>query len=116
MEGVTIVLSLLALIVTAVLGFLIGKRNEQSHIAVRDSDVYEGIVKRKQEHNTLQKSVPQLHYEASKESDAVVKRLQEAPNEEIVDIFMDAFGTDPPNFGYGSGYKNGIGSTRPNDL
>lgn len=93
------VMGLIIGLLTLVIGFFLGKRVENNHTAVKDSDLLEGIAKRKVDRERYEKSIFQIEHEAKKASEAVTKKLKEAPNEEIVDMFYDAFGHDPPSDG-----------------
>ena len=78
-------------ILAGVIGLLAGKRVNEKHTVVSDKDVMDGVVLRKMHEGKLASNHRQTLHNAQVESEKVSQQIKEAPNEEIVRMFIAAF-------------------------
>lgn len=90
------VIGLIVGLVLAIAGFLFGRRSEQKHTVVRDSDILDGVHKRAYWGVALRQEAIKVTEDEKRRSEEVSKKIKEAPNEEIVSMFVDAFGSPAP--------------------
>ncbi len=78
-------------VILAIVGAILGKRVGDKQAIVTRKDVLDGIITRK----VLQGEIAATHQEAVAkamvETERVTKQIKEAPNDEIVRMFHDAF-------------------------
>lgn len=89
MEGT--VIGLIVGLIIAAIGGVAGLRLGKRQAVVSQQDIMNGIVTRKAQSNTLKEDHRHALHEAKVRADEVSKQIKEAPNEEIVRMFIDAF-------------------------
>lgn len=78
-------------IVLAIVGAILGKRAGDRNAVVSRKDVTDGIIKRKILRGEVEVTHQEAIVKAKAETERVTKQIKEAPNEEIVRMFHDAF-------------------------
>lgn len=78
-------------LIIAIIAGIFGKRIGEKQAVVTKRDIVDGIVIRKIRGDTLEKTYQAAMHDAKVRGDEVSQQIKEAPNEEIVRMFIDAF-------------------------
>lgn len=82
-------------LILGILGVLFGRKMGKQHTVISDKDILDGVLERRKKADGLRKSAAQILHESKEETKKISQELKEAPNEEIVRRFHDAFTERP---------------------